>query len=215
MREVKVAVRRDTREQRKEALIRAMIELLPHHPIGTIQWEMIGRASGLNYWSARRRMPRLDRLAALAIGRLISDILTQAGAAEVTAVGVHAAVRAYVARLAKIMRSDSYSRFIRILLRDGYAHPWLHEIYQERLASPLRANLIAIIELAGRHYGAELALRDGAPHRFLRKLEAALIVSCMLPDAPDLTEHDENRIVDEVTGEIISSIYDWNMLVAV
>lgn len=148
-----------------------------------------------------------------AVNRLVDRLTAQLAVAPVILPSVNGTVRAYIDRAADIVGSEDYARLLFFAMRDSHSDPWVHRIYETKIAVRLRGGLEDAVRCAGERAGLDLILLQGAAEQFLPTLESALALPRLLGrDA--FAEQNCERTVAAVARDISAATCNFDGLAA-
>jgi hypothetical protein len=200
--------------KRESAVLAACAAQVLSRPFADITAKSVAEASGLPQWAAYGAINRLARSREHLIRRAVLHVagglaadIAKAGAPGATVLGTLAA---FLEEAARVVKSKDFQRFYRVVLCEGAFHPWLHPLYEEKVAAIFCRRLETLARAAGDRAGVAVFFRHGAARDVLRGLESALVLPALLPGrhAPPA---DEAAMLRDLARQAFARSHAWEV----
>lgn len=180
------SVSREELRRQEAAVIAACADQLARRPLAEVTVQAVAQAAGLSVFSAHRAVRRIvghsrRHFIRRGVLQLTSMIADQAAAGPAPRASVLETIEASVAHMAEIAQSFAFRGLFRLVVCEGAFRPWLHELYEGRVAAAFCQQLERSVGAAGRQAGLEIFFDPGVPREVLRRLEAAFALPLLLP----------------------------------
>lgn len=195
------------RNARRAEIATAALHLCLSRPREEVTVAAVAEAAGLTFWQVYRTTGAVDRLYRIAVLQLVDQIAGALKRPRRSHDAVHAAIAAYTEHVAEVVEGEAFGNLLYLLIRDGCGEPWLSEVYEDRVARPIRTGLREVIQDAAAKRGAAVGLREDAEAHFLQSLQAALAFPRLLPGVAAASRASRNRVVAALTRETVSASY--------
>lgn len=201
--------------RRKEAVVlSACMEQLLSRPLDSVTIKSVAESAGLPEWSAYRAAYRVarnrDHLLRRAVQELADEIARRITAFPECSATVHGTIEAIVSHAAAVMAQPDFGRFFRLVVAQQPFQPWLHEIYEQKLAGAFCRRLEESVRTVGRRLGMAICFRAGAPRFILRQLEQAICLPPLLP-GHDPVDEDRAERIRSIAQHAFSLSYAWDL----
>lgn len=180
------SVSREELRRQEAAVIAACADQLASRPLADVTVQAVAEAAGLQLFSAHRAVRRLagdsrSHFIRLGVIHLASTIADRIVAGPGPGASVFETIEAAVADMAEIARGAAFRGLFRLVVCEGAFRPWLHEIYERRVAAAFCRRLEQTVGAASRRAGLEVFFEAGVPRDLLRRLESAFALPLLLP----------------------------------
>jgi hypothetical protein len=200
--------------KREAAVLATCEQQILSRPLSEVTMKSVIEASGLPVWAAHGAVHRLarnrDHLLRRAFLQVCNRLAGQLSEAPPEAPSILATIEAEVARMAALVKDEEFRSLFRLVVCDGRSRQWLHQLYEEKVASAFCTRLEEAVERSGRQSAVAVFFRPGAARNILRRLETAFALPGLLPGELPGGE-DEQALIRRIAQEAFAGTYAWDV----
>lgn len=191
----------------RDLLVERAAALFARRPAEQLGFSAIADACGVSIWALRYNFGDTETLFR-AVADLLLDRIDRA-ASERPAITQQTidALNAHAAFLVRLFECAAYRDLLLIVLRAGRERSWLREAYGERVLAKLASGVEAAVAKAGGGRDGLILMREGAAHRFVKRLETAFALAPLLPAGAAPAGNERDQLLREATREAFDATY--------
>ncbi len=193
-------------------LLDQLIPIVVDHPFERLTLVSIARISGVSLWVLRGAFGNVANLLSAVTNRAIDVVVDDLDYEVRHRESVMEAIRGYARFLAARIQSPNYRNVLLILIRNRTSVRWVQEAYNNRIVQKICRDLEAVVNRSGAPGGCTVSIKEGAAKRFYKRMETALALPSLLPDAAVLQTKEIERALEEIVHEAFAAtfLFEWD-----
>ena len=194
---------------RQDLLEQVSACVVHHHGIKGLTLQGVAEAAGLSLWALRYRFDNVERLFKAVVEASVERIRHRLRYNRPARGAVIESLRDYSGFLAKAMQSEDYRDFLYLVVRNGGDQAWLQEAYERQVIGGIVRDIEALVLKSGQSHGTTILLKEGAARRFVKKIEAELVLPSLLPPFRPalLTQTALDELLRNLAHELFEATY--------
>ncbi len=196
----------------RRVLLDTLIPTVVDHPFERFTLVSLARISGISLWVLRGAFGNVANLLSAATARAIDVVVEELDYKANDPGSVIEAIRLYARFLANRFRSLSYRRVLLIMIRNSTSVRWVQQAYNDRIILKICCDLEAAVRQAGVQNGYTVLMKEGAAKRFYKRIETALALPSLLPEATAFTSAEIEKVLEEIAQEAFAAtfLFEWD-----
>lgn len=191
-------------QKRRSEIAADVRSLFLKKPWPTVSIEEIAGQLGISYWQVYHSFDGQEDVYRAAVSLLVDSVACEIEISPSPQRSIRRTVNEFVWFAGSIINSERYRQLLFLMIRDAASDPWIAQIYETKIAAPLRDNLDRSVAKAGDISHTKVILLHGTCERAIAKLEARLALPGMHCNAAYI-DTDLEKAVSEVCKEVIAS----------
>ena len=195
--------------RRQDLLERVSACVIHHHGLKGLTLQGVAEATGLSLWALRYGFENVECLFKAVVEASVERIRQLLRYDRPARGAVIDSLRDYAGFIAEAMKSEDYRNFLFLVVRNGGDQAWLQEAYERRVIGAIVREIEALVLKSGEFHGTTILLKEGAARRFVKKIEAELVLPSLLPPFRPalLTEEALEGLLRGVAREAFEATY--------
>ena len=192
--------------RRQELLPQVAACVANHRCLKGLTLQGVAEESGVSVWALRYSFDDAPRLFRCVVAYYLNRIGQRISYSPPPTRSVLAGIQDYARFIAGAVNEPEYRDFLYLVIRNCDV-PWVSKSYQQKIVGKLGRGLEDVVAAAGEANGLQLALRPGAGARFVKLIEAELVLPAFLPSSDAIGSADLEKSIQRIALETFEATY--------